>query len=111
MTQSLLKCSLQCMFWAATIVLIGCGDGSADRPGAQASAAGMTYESLAKLPDWRGAWAGTVRPTAPVTEMLLKEPSPLKPAALEDLHTKKKAMDAGLDPGLGAQAYCRPFAY
>ncbi len=103
---------LQCVALAATLLLAGC---SATEPGkpadTQAAAPGMSYESLAALPDWSGAWGALVRPTTPVTDMLLKEPSPLLPATLAELRATRKATDEGIDPGLATDDYCRPFAY
>jgi hypothetical protein len=112
MTPSSAEWPLQRMAIVATLLLAGCGSQESDKlPGVQAQAPGMNYESLAALPDWSGAWGATVRPTTPVTDLLLKEPSPLQPAALEELRATRKATDAGIDPGLATAAYCRPFAY
>ncbi len=102
---------LPCMAVTA-IMLAGCGAKESEKVvAAQASAPGMSYESLAALPDWSGAWGALVRPTTPVTDLLLQEPSPLQPAALEELRATRKATDAGIDPGLATADYCRPFAY
>jgi hypothetical protein len=102
---------LQCVAMAA-LMLAGCGAKESGKlADTQAAASGIRYESLGALPDWSGAWGALVRPTTPVGEMLLKEPSPLQPAALE-LYTRiKKATDAGVDPGLSSDDYCRAFAY
>ena len=103
---------LQCLAVAATVVLVGCGAKAPEKSAAaQAAAPGMSYESLAALPDWSGTWGAMVRPTTPVTDLLLKEPSPLQPAALAELTATRKATDAGIDPGLATEDYCRPFAY
>jgi hypothetical protein len=75
------------------------------------AAPGSTYGSLAALPDWSGAWGATVRPTTPVTPLLLQEPSPLKPVALAQMRKAVKAAAAGLDPGAAREEYCRPYAY
>lgn len=93
----------------AALLLAGCGAQQSDK--ASPAAPGTTYESLSALPDWSGAWGALVRPTTPVTDMLLKEPSPLKPAPLEQMRATRKATDAGVDPGLDSADYCRPFAY
>jgi hypothetical protein len=112
MTRSSATRPLQCLAVVAALMLVGCGAKEPGKlPGAQAAAPGMSYESLGALPDWSGAWGATVRPTTPVTDLLLKEPSPLKPAALEQLRATRKATDAGIDPGLAREEYCRPFAY
>ena len=99
---------------AATLLLAACGAQDAGKPTttiAQSSAADPGYAALASLPDWSGAWGATVRPTTPVTDMLLKDPSPLKPAALEEMRTTRRNTDAGIDPGLAADEYCHPFQY
>jgi hypothetical protein len=102
--------------FALTVIalLAGCGRQQAEQPAAKAVATptpGMTYASLSALPDWSGAWGATVRPTTPVEGLLLKEPSPLKPAALKDLLATTKATDAGVDPGPAHQQYCHPYAF
>jgi hypothetical protein len=102
---------LRCLAVVATLLLAGCGAKEPAKPAAAQAAPGMTYESLAALPDWSGAWGALVRPTTPVIDLLMKEPSPMQPAALEELRRVKKATDAGVDPGLATSDYCRPFAY
>jgi hypothetical protein len=104
---------------AVTVLLLaGCGAPESGKSASPPTAApapptapGSTYESLAALPDWSGAWSATIRPTAPVNDLLQHEPSPLKPAALSQMRKALTAARAGLDPGDIRRAYCRPFAF
>lgn len=63
------------------------------------TARGMTYASLAQLPDWSGWWTLNY----PLNAELAREPPPMQPAILERIRAARKD---DLDPD--ARRFCRP---
>lgn len=86
---------------ARTVVLGWLCSAAAARAAVAAETPGMTYESLAALPDWSGWWE--YRGELP-SAVLARNPPPLAPSVLAALRAARDTPEADPDP----RRFCRP---